>query len=264
MASRMERYYKADTVKAKRSQKNQDLYRNIYELGEYSNIAGVASIDKNNEIDITKVKKMLTNREDYKRQKKYQSFVSQDEQKKENKKELNNEFLLDNEEKTYDIRDVLNKAKDEKEETDDRYLRLDKNSYDILEKMKELKEKNTDSEEDLKDMIDTITNTSMLNKLEVKDSNFELLDDLVDHGTRVQDKTSIQKILEDDDYEEDTNPTMDNSFFTSSMKIKKEDFADEYSKVKAKRKKIQKEILTIIGLLILIIVVIVFIVKLVK
>ena len=74
MASRMERYYRAKDGVKKRSQLNQNLYREIYDIGEYSNIEGIAEIDKNNEIDITKVKKMLKNREDYNNQKEYRKL----------------------------------------------------------------------------------------------------------------------------------------------------------------------------------------------
>ena len=44
--SRMDRYNKE--VENSRSSKNKDLYKNIYEFGEYSNIEGIATIDKSN------------------------------------------------------------------------------------------------------------------------------------------------------------------------------------------------------------------------
>ena len=65
----MEKYYSSQPETTKRSQRNQSLYREIYDLGEYSNIEAVATLDRTNEIDITKIKDMLKNREDYKRQK---------------------------------------------------------------------------------------------------------------------------------------------------------------------------------------------------
>ena len=87
MASRMEKYYNSETVK-KRIQKNQSLYRQMYDIGEYSNIEAVESLDRTNEIDITKVKQMLQNREEYKRQKQYRSLLNQEEEKEPLKKEL--------------------------------------------------------------------------------------------------------------------------------------------------------------------------------
>ena len=64
MASRMDRYYEEKQIPKKRSERNQTLYRDIYENVSYSNIEGVATIDKGSEIDINKVKQMLKNRED--------------------------------------------------------------------------------------------------------------------------------------------------------------------------------------------------------
>ena len=159
MASRMERYYKANSPK-KRSQLNQSLYRDIYEDCEYSNIEGVAMIDKNNEIDITKVKKMLKNREDYKRQKEYRNLITKKEEVKEN---MSTEFINDDDKKSYDIMDVLKEAKEKNDDLDDRYLSLDNTNYKILKELKIEKESKKDDKsdgEELKDLINTITNTS--------------------------------------------------------------------------------------------------------
>ena len=249
MSSRMERYYNSDSVRKKRSQKNQDLYRTIYEEGQYTNIEGIASIEKNNEIDITKVQKMLKNREEYKRQKEYRTVVHREERPK--KEEIDNEFLLDDNEKNYDIRDVLNKVKEEKPEEDDRYLRLNNDNYDLLKELKSKKENVKNQDEELKEMIDTITNTSLLNKMGDQELSYGLLDDLEDDDT-------------DTDIVEPTEEQMDNSFFTASMKIKKEDFADEYEKVKDKRVKLKKEIFIIVFLIILIVIVGLVIFKILK
>ena len=44
MASRMERYYKQGNTRLKRSERNQELYRDIYDSASYSNIEGIATI----------------------------------------------------------------------------------------------------------------------------------------------------------------------------------------------------------------------------
>lgn len=67
MATRMQRYYKSQDVSS-RSQRNKELYKDIYEYGQYSNIEGITSIGKANEIDITKVKEMLNGREQYQKE----------------------------------------------------------------------------------------------------------------------------------------------------------------------------------------------------
>jgi hypothetical protein len=111
MASRMEKYYARQAETKKRSQKNQQLYREMYDMGEYSNIEAVTTLDHTNEIDITAVKQMLKNREDYKRQKEYRSLLRGEEEKKEEKKELQIEEV-----KNFDIKDALEKLKEEKKE----------------------------------------------------------------------------------------------------------------------------------------------------
>ena len=68
MASRMDRYHEEQPNLRKRSERNQNLYRDMYEANDYSNIEGVATIDKGSEIDINKVKEMLKNREQYLKQ----------------------------------------------------------------------------------------------------------------------------------------------------------------------------------------------------
>ena len=59
MKSRMERYYEIDHDTNRRTRKNADLYQKIYENDEYSNIEGIATTLKPNEIDISKIKEML-------------------------------------------------------------------------------------------------------------------------------------------------------------------------------------------------------------
>ena len=61
----MERYYQTEKEGNTRTKRNTKLYNSIYSYGKYSNIEGIASIDNTNEIDITKVKKMLETREKY-------------------------------------------------------------------------------------------------------------------------------------------------------------------------------------------------------
>lgn len=109
MSSRMERYYKPSKEVTRRTDMNRELYHKIYETNEYSNIEGIATLDTSNEIDITKVKKMLQNREDYKKQKDLRSILYKE---KENVVEVKNEEP--EEEKNYDISEILNKAKSEK------------------------------------------------------------------------------------------------------------------------------------------------------
>ena len=124
MASRMDRYRQN---REKRSTKNESLYQQLREAGSYSNIEGIATIEKTNEIDITKVKAMLQNRENYQKQKQYNRLME--------KEEISNEEELDltEEEKNYDIKEVLDKAKEDWDKPNDPHRSLKNIHYDILE-----------------------------------------------------------------------------------------------------------------------------------
>ena len=267
MVSRMEKYYKNNTSDTKkRSQKNVDLYRNIYSEGEYSNIEGIATIDKSNEIDITKVRNTIKNRENYKRQKEFRNFRKEDEEIPETTKDF-----VEPEEKIYDIRDILNKAKDKKPE-EDTPRSLDNTNYNILKNLKlnNEKEKNKKKdyeEEELKELINTITNTSMLNQMNDQELGLNMLD-LEDTEMQLEASKSVKQLLEQArkyQDKDDTNKNLDKSFFTSSLNFSKDDFedADEYIN-KRKSKGTLKRILLFIFLLAITVSIIVGVYMLIK
>lgn len=219
--SRMERYNQNSTVN-KRSNKNQDLYKNIYELSEYSNIEGIATIDKSNEVDITKVKNMLKNREEYQKQKEIKRITP-------NEVEVPTyEVFEPDDDKVYDIRDILNKAKVNKPDSEE-HKSLDNLNFEIL---KELKEKHdTEVEkENVHELMDTISHTSKLNKLSDKELGLDMFSDLKsENNTIIEDRTSIRNLLEEakknDETKFNTTETnIDKSFFTSSLNFGKDDY----------------------------------------
>jgi len=231
MPSRVERYYRNSTEVKERTKRNEDLYRQIYETGEYSNIEGIASIGNANEIDITKIKEMLKNREDYNKEKQYRQVI---------KKEREIEIPVieeKEEERNYDIRDILNKAKVER--TDDNKQRSLRNTqYNILKNLQVKEEKefskfpDVDREdEELKELINTITSTSMLNKLNDEDFSLEMFSDLKGTGnTFVDDNRKLESILKEQEesrkVEDDEKIELDKSFYTSNVNLKEEDFYD--------------------------------------
>lgn len=245
--NRMDRYYKVEEQSKRRTNKNQDLYKNIYESGEYSNIEGIATIDKSNEVDITKVKNMLKNREEYQRQKEMKNF------RPEEVEVPSYEIFETGEDKVYDIRDILEKAKVNKPEEE--HKSLDNINFEII---KELKEKNNKKdEEDLKDMIDTIAHTSQLNKLSNQELGLDIFDDLKsENNTVIQDKDSIREILEqakkNDEKKEITNTGLDKSFYTSSLNFGKKDF-EEVQELSKKVKKNHTMIKVLLFIIILVV-----------
>ncbi len=213
MASRMERY-KDKNVRPLRSSRNKNLYNSIYSYDErYSNIEGVASIDKSNEIDISKVRKMIETRENAGKKREHDNadtYYSKAPTFKSHYKE--------DTDRNYDIMDVLKEAKENKK-PDNKERVLNNTGYDILKNLNLKSKDDEDDKEELKELIKTISQTSMLNKNSDED-DVNMLEDLVSDDTKVGDVK---------DFTEFTSlgeKTMDDSFFTGGIKLKKADFVD--------------------------------------
>ncbi len=214
------------------------MYGEIYTGSKYSNIEGIASIDNANEVDITKVKEMLKNRENYQKERQYRRITG--EYQPEKPKPVIQRTFTDMEEKNYDIRDILKEAKENKE-PDDKERSLKNTEYNILKNIdlkKEIEKRDNheESEEELKDLIETITNTSMLNKIKDEDLAADLLSDLKDDDTQIGEIKDIKSLIGNDEAYKETQkvdpnePTYDRSFFTSSLKLSKSDFEGEGNK----------------------------------
>ena len=245
MASRMDRYYKDELVNSGRSSKNKSLYKQIEDLDSYTNIEGVATIDKTNEIDITKVKEMLKNRENYKKQKKLKSLLEEE------IKEIEEIPKKVEEIKNYDIKAILSKAKLTNEEDDNKYRSLKKEQYETLKNLS-YKDKKYDIEKEeteLKQLINTITNDKTINDLS-NTNDVGLLDELKSN-TMVGDASSIKKILDEEKEIEKINETMemDKSFYTASLGFTKSDF-DELKDINHNIKKSNSFIIILLIILI--------------
>ena len=241
MATRMERYSHNDTShnNSLRSNRNRSLYSDIYTSGKYSNIEGIADIEKTNQVDIAKVKELIESRDNHQAKRKYRRLTDSDDERKEEVR-ITRRFP-ELEEKNYDIRNVLKEALENKE-PDDKERVLRNTQYNILKNIdlkSELKKEDyfvEDDEDELKEMIKTITNTSMLNKMGDVDLATEMLSDLKDDDTKVGELNNVKELIEDNKVKarqvnkvgDDTN--YDRSFFTSSLKLSKSDFVDHEGK----------------------------------
>ncbi|MDO4975142.1 MAG: hypothetical protein Q4E61_02345 [Alphaproteobacteria bacterium] len=242
MASRMDRYAKKSSNNEAnlRSSRNKNLYSDIYAYGKYSNIEGIADIEKTNQVDIAKVKELIESRENYQTRRKYR-VSSGDDLLEQREKHIRRFPEL--EEKNYDIRDILKEAK-ENSEPDNRERALKNTQYNILKNIdlkKEIKKEDyydEDDADDLKEMIKTITNTSMLNKMGDAELASDMLSDLKDDDTKVGELNNVKDLIEENKVKtrmvnksnDDTN--YDRSFFTSSLKLSKSDFVGGGSKSK--------------------------------
>ena len=183
MPSRMEKYYETKS----RTTKNKELYRTIYDEAEYTNVEGISVIEKNEKIDIEKIKELINGTNNINKPK---------ERKIEVIKPLEEEI---EEQKNYDIRDVLKN--------------IDLNS--------DTKVPDNVDEEQLKSMIEAISNNS---KNEVTSDLLDDLKSICDPNLKKEvkeelDNTQLQntKLIQEN---------LDKSFFTSSMDFSSEDCED--------------------------------------
>ncbi len=268
MASRMDRYHSHDTETKKRSRRNESLYDSIYNDNiEYSNVEGIARIEKTNEIDINRIREMLREEEEKKRKKTSEPVfkrtipLPQISEKEDTKDERN-----------YDIRDILVKAKkDKSDEEKNQYRNLKNTQYNILKNIKlddqiGKKEKDEESQE-LKELIHTITNHKALEQINDRDLSLDLLDDLKsDHtNTSTLNKESIQKILQEaKEKQKEEEPEevreLDKSFYTSSLNFDDEDFEElrELSSKYRRNNILIKVLIAIVAVAIIIMIVLFF------
>lgn len=232
MESRMDRYSnKRNNTTKSRSQRNRQIYNDIYTYGKYSNIEGIAEMDASDKIDLNQVKELLENNKTVKRRIKNRRQNGTD--IKDNIIKQPKKRYIDFDERNYDIRDILKEAK-EKQVPDDKERTLRNTEYNILKNIdlqKELKKhnsyKNEDvDEEELKDLIQTITNTSMLNKLKDEDLAADLLSDLKAGDTQIGKAMNVENLIK----QEEKKPILDESFFTSSLNLRDSDFIDDEEK----------------------------------
>lgn len=192
MASRMDRY----RIEEGRSVRNQNIYKELEELGTYTNIEGIASIEGSNEIDISKIKEMLKNRENYQKEKRYKELLNNEE-----KPEIL-EKNIEEEKKNYDIKDVLSDALKSRKITENDNHKIELSKYEIIKEIidKKNKEKDINSDENL-------------------------LSNLIDpNEEKGNTDLTIKQVI--DDAKNEQEDEMDNSFFTSSLSLTSSDFED--------------------------------------
>ena len=214
MASRMERYYNAE----ERSKKNRSLYNQINNLENYTNIEGVVDISNSNEISMSTVKKLINND---KSEKNTNRVI------KEVKVEDTNE-----DEKNYDLKDVLKKAKHGHSDSDLRHRKIRIQQYEILKK---LKEEQPDNEK-----IDELLNTIALSTTSGDDLG--IFDDLKSNTMIGEEASAIKDVLDEAKENEESkeyanfeteteipanpNENLDKSFYTASFNFSDKDFDD--------------------------------------
>ena len=249
----MDRYHNRELITSGRSSKNKSLYDQIKDLENYTNIESVATIEKTNEIDISKVQEMIKNRENYKKQKQLRGFIKEEREEQEKIEEINEEI------KNYDIKDLLSRIKTNPDE-DNSIRSLAQEQYEVLKTFNTKNKKKPieieKEEEELKELFQTIASTKALYELKSEDADLDvgLLDDLKS-DTMVGDAASIKKIIDDEKERkiESISDEIDRSFYTSSFGFTQSDF-EELKNINHKLKKGNKFIIILLVVLILLVI----------
>ena len=251
----MERYDSSNrnTVRS-RTEKNKDLYNDLGRLEKYTTLTDVSKIDA---VELSSAKKNYRTREGYHSLKDYDMNV---EEKPKERKELDEfNFLYNNEHKTYDINKVLEEAKELREKDAlEKKRKLHNEKYNILESSEEdlekfkeetkLRHKPIENEEELEELIHTITSKELreeIDKAESNDNN-SLLSDLMATNVNEEVLKPIATKIEDSKVEDDAKKLdkvkektmslkdeIDKSFYTKSLDLSEEDFeTDDEEEVK--------------------------------
>ena len=251
---RMERYDNSNrsTVRS-RTEKNQDLYNDLGRLEKYTTLTDVSKIEA---VELNAAKKNYRTREGYHSLKDYDIDIEKPKERKE-LDEFN--FLYNDEHKTYDINKVLEEAKELRERDSlEKKRKLHNEKYNILESSEEdlekfkeetkLRHKPIENEEELEELIHTITSKELreeIDKAESNDNN-SLLSDLMATNVNEEVLKPIATKIEDSKVEEDTKQIekvkektmslkdeIDKSFYTKSLDLSEEDFeSDDEEEIK--------------------------------
>jgi hypothetical protein len=281
--------YKDENEPQSRTDLNQELYQNVSNNAIYANITDVTNA---NAFEISNNNQTRTTREAYQQMQKYQNM----EPVPRSRKELEdfNYLYQKRENKIYDINSVLEEARRNRQEKDDKEekRKLKNNEYNILsgvnkeelEKYREEKKKRltTPEEDEIRELIDTIASKTLAGEID-KATSVNLLSDLmatnvldrVDGNKKEEEKETTDEIDEklslskklfesseleekQEEQEEKTKTEKDLDFYTRSMDLSEKDFnlSDEF---KEKSLPLPVKILIFLLIVALIIIVLYFI-----
>lgn len=244
MRSRMERYEKEEQGQtARRSNKNQELYENIGRNTKYTNFTDVTNA---NAFDLGTAQKNYRTREGYHQIKEYNDFVPEPKVKKE--LDEFNYLYQDHENKVYDINSVIAEAKKNRIKKDEMEAKrkLKNTNYNILASLnpeelekyrKEKVERTKPDEEELRELIDTITSKTLAGEIDQRTS-VDLLSDLM--ATNMMDRVEMpQKDEEESPEDEIENEPKDTEEIEEKLSLSKEildkDQIDKVNKLKEEK-----------------------------
>lgn len=225
MSSRMDKYKNIDNI-PKRSEKNQDLYKQIYNA--YDEFENLVVPSNAREIDLSDLKREVSNRDEYRKLKDYGSIT--------NNRVVKKKIIQEQREKEnqiYDINELLDIAisSSEKNNTIEPTL----SSGDYLKKLK--LDNNRSNIEQIKEMYDEMANDDILEEDEslMKTANLslEILSDLKSDNDNTLVSLPVEEDEEEFDNEKDDSEE-DLDFYSNTYKFSKSDFDKENVKNKSK------------------------------
>ena len=157
MRTRMDKYYNDEEI-LQRTSKNDSLYDKLYKEKQVLR-SNVTVIDNINEIDLSKIKSIVNNREDYKKIRNYENAINNTEFEK--KEEINYDFdEVDN--SNYDINEILKRKRSNKNYENSSKIRKINEEFceDTFKNYKNLSDDFLNHEQQLKELFNTVTQTN--------------------------------------------------------------------------------------------------------
>ncbi len=265
MEKRSDRYNQSQDVPQinSRVKKNKYLYDELNSKIGYEEIS-VANTDT--QIDLSSLNLEKPNREDYQKIKEYKTLLKDNSV---DKVEIEKKEIKP---KVFDINKVLEEAKKNRKEEDEleKKRNLKEDDYNVLSSLnkkylhkKDFSEKDSD---ELKELIDTITSKTLVNEIkdeEEKELLSELLATTIDVKLEKELSTAEINSLYENKESSVSDENADNSFYTHSMELNKDDLIDEPEEDNenndiSERKNNGFKIFTIIIILIILIIVVTY------
>ena len=201
MRTRMDKYYNDEEI-LQRTYKNDSLYDKLYKEKQVLR-SNVTVIDNINEIDLSKIKSIVNNREDYKKIRNYENAINNTEFEK--KEEINYDFdEVDN--SNYDINEILKRKRSNKNyENSSKIRKIDEEfCEDTFKNYKNLSDDFLNHEQQLKELFNTVTQTNAV------------------------ESTDLFANLKE-------NSDEDKSFYTNTSKFEGKDFENDFKEIEKKK-----------------------------
>ncbi len=273
MERRSDRYNSSQDANesvSSRVKKNKLLYDEINSKIGYEEIT---TIDTNDEINLSSLDMDNLKRSEYQRVKDYKDFIDSEEKKEEEKPPE------EEKKKNYDINKVLAEAKKNRQADElEKKRSIKDEEYDVLNNLnkKYLHQKGftEDDNEELKELIDTITSKTMIDDVKDEEEK-ELLSELLATTIDIKLENELSQTQINAIAEEKTNEDLVNtdSFYSKSLELSKNDLVEgnensdeeesddnivDYDEIKGKPLKI---VFLVLVLLIVVLIVVYFVLQ---